>query len=202
MEFVELSKIEQDTASEVINIGLAKAADSLSFFTKEEVIIKSSDFKLRKLDDSIKFSVESKKDVHVLTTLIKGKMEGACFLIFEDDDAEKLYTTTLSPEILSDPEKKEAMAPAIMLEVDNIVTAAVVTQFSNLLNYEIHGDVPHIERIPSANLDANIREKLIGNEFFLSFQTAFISKNLKIAPQFVWTLDKKFTEGIKKLVNK
>ena len=44
---MNLNKEELDIAKEVVNVGLGKAADSMAFFTKEKVLIRSLNFDVK-----------------------------------------------------------------------------------------------------------------------------------------------------------
>ena len=46
---MELNNLELDLAEKIINIGLAKASDSMAFFTKEKVLVNSLEVTLKEL---------------------------------------------------------------------------------------------------------------------------------------------------------
>ena len=50
-----LNEIELDVAKEVLNIGLSKSADSMSFFTKNKVLIRTIDLRIESIDDIKKY---------------------------------------------------------------------------------------------------------------------------------------------------
>ena len=59
-----------------------------------------------------------------------------------------------SPEITGNPEIMAEMSDGILLEVDNIISASVITQFSNILNHRIHGGVPQLKKLDKNKINA------------------------------------------------
>ena len=91
---MRFSKLEEDIAKEIINIGLIKAADSMAFFTKEKVFIRSLDLEILDTSaiDQMYQNHDNQEDRYVLTTHIKGDLSGDCHLIFTSFS---LYLTSL-----------------------------------------------------------------------------------------------------------
>lgn len=194
---IELNNIELDVAREILNIGLSKSADSLSFFIQNKVFVKTFDLYLG--DESTLESyleVNHDKQLSVLTTELKGELTGDCFLIFDEDEVEELLNVSLPASILEDTEKKKEMGKAILLELDNIVAASVITQFSNILECHVYGDVPNLEVVAPSNLSSLIKKKA-NLDYYLCFKVDFHTDNLDLKPKFIWGLGEKFLSGVK-----
>lgn len=189
-----------DKAKEIINIALAKAGDSLSFFIKQRVIIKSNLVSFENVCLTALQESFSHDEYVVLKTEIKGDLSGVCFLMFNKDETERILELALPANVLSDEKKKQEFGDAFLLEIDNIVTASVVTQFSNLLNYKMYGYVPSLQRTNKADLSNVLKNECGDEESVLSIKTQFITDTLNLEPVFLWFFKKEnFIEAIDKL---
>ena len=193
------NKLELDLATEVINIGLAKAADSLSFFTQEKVLIRCNDLVISEFYEKELFS-KSAVPLTIVSTKIRGGMTGYCYLIFNQEEVEQLYQLSLPESAPNDPVQLEEMGKEILKEIDNIITAAVVTQFSNLLKVEMHGYVPELFSGSKEDVDSYIRNHAKNEKMILHFNTPLYSGEQNVSPEFLWCLDETFVEAVKKFV--
>jgi len=198
---VELNHIELDVAKEIISIGLAKSADSLSFFTKTKTIIKVEDFTMSNEPKPVNLSVKE-DPVCVLTTHILGELKGVCYLIFSQNEVRSIMEKSLPESILNDPEKYKMMSEGMMLEIDNIVSAAVVTQFSNHFDYKTHGGVPSIKFMTVNQMKDMLSENVDECNYVLNFKTLLISDGVGVNADFIWSMDYSFIEGVKKYIKK
>ena len=196
----QLNHIETDVAKEIINIGLGKAADSLSFFSQQKVIIRSSELVLKDTSEITTLSKKEGDNIHVLTTDIIGELTGVCFLIFNEKEVEKLLSISLPPAMLEDPEQKLLMSDAILKEADNIISASVITQFSNLLDFNIHGSVPEMDILSEDKILSFLLSRGGDNKYFLQISAQFHTEEVDFSPEFIWFLDTTFIDGIKKFV--
>jgi chemotaxis protein CheY-P-specific phosphatase CheC len=89
------------------------------------------------------------------------------------------------------------MSDGIMLEVDNIISASVITQFSNLLKVKIYCGVPALRKVDSTELEKYLQEEINNEMYLVSFKTKFKSSHVSFAPEFIWLFDNTFVESIK-----
>jgi chemotaxis protein CheY-P-specific phosphatase CheC len=198
---VNLTELELSTAKEVINIGLSKAADSLSFFMREKILIRSIDFEIKELSSITNVPSTRSEKCYVLVTEVIGELQGICYLIFSEEEAERIFKISLPESILNDSQKMEAMAPAILLEIDNIVSAAVITQFSNLLKYKMYGGVPDLKIMAPGEFKSFMLSKSGDTDLLLSFKAEFIASGQNFNPEFIWILNPIFFDGVKSFLN-
>ena len=196
----QFNHIEQDVAKEVINIGLSKAADSLSFFTQNKVIIRSSELIFKNISEAKELSKKVGDNIYVLTTDIIGELKGVCYLIFNEQEVDKLLKISLPATILEDKEKKMEMSDAILKEADNIISASVITQFSNLLQFKMHGGVPYMDIMSEKKVTPFLLSRAGDSEYFLQISAKFHTEEVDFTPEFVWFLDSKFIDGVKNFV--
>jgi chemotaxis protein CheY-P-specific phosphatase CheC len=192
-----LNNTELYAAKSIINQGLSKAAQSLSFFMKEEIRFKELSFSINKIKKEIDFTSKFGENIHLLITNVIGELKGVCCLIFSEEEADKLRHTALPKEIIENPVLMAEMSDAIMLEVDNIISASVITQFSNLLNHKIYGGVPELKKLSFQQLSEYVSSNFMQELYIINFKTQFTSSELNFNPEFVWLFDNTFLNSIK-----
>lgn len=187
---------ELKIAKEIVSSGLLKAAESLSFFMKEKISLDDMDYNVNNPATPPNFTSKTGANIHMLLTEIIGDLKGICCLIFNEEEADKLRLTALPAEITSNPEMMQEMSDGILLEVDNIISASVITMFSNTLKHKMYGGVPSIKKLDKDSVNQFIQNKLKENMYIISFNTHFISQNIDFSPQFLWLFDNSFMESI------
>ena len=192
-----LTSQEIDVARTIISAGLVKSAESLSFFMNETITLKDFDAEKYLDNPTLELSKKDENNIHLLTTKVIGEMKGICCLIFSEEEADHLRQAALPQEILDSPEMMEEMSDGIMLEVDNIISASVITQFSNLLKVKIHGGVPSLKKVTSKEMEEFITGEVDQELYLISFKTSFESSKANFNPEFVWLFDNTFIDCIK-----
>ncbi len=193
-----ITERELAVAREIVNKGLLKAAESLSFFMKEKIELDEMGYSFNTPPSPADFTTKTGENIQLLLTEVIGELKGVCCLIFSEEEANKLRSTALPPEIRNNPDIMAEMSDGILLEVDNIISASVITQFSNILKHKVYGGVPHLKKMSAGQVNQYIKEKLEHDMFIVSFNTHFVSESLDFSPQFIWLFDGSFAESIKK----
>ena len=194
---IKLTERELDLAREIVSIGLAKAADALSFFTGDKVMISHFDLQIRQLSETTRFNPKLGNNVHVALTKLIGEIPGACALLFSQQEADNLLQLALPPSVYNDPQKRAIMGEAILLEIDNITTAAVITQYSNFLGFNMFGGVPQLIKMKDSEVDSYLLAQAGDQNYLLCFTTCLTTNKQAINPAFMWLLDQRFLAGIK-----
>ena len=195
-----LTSQEIDVAKTIISAGLVKSAESLSFFMNETITLKDFDAEKHLNNPPLELNKKDESNIHLLTTKVIGEMKGICCLIFSEQEADHLRKAALPQEILDSPEMMEEMSDGIMLEVDNIISASVITQFSNLLKVKIHGGVPNLKKVTSKEMEEFISGEVDQELYLISFKTSFESSKANFNPEFVWLFDNTFIDCIKNYI--
>jgi len=195
----KLKEIEHDLVRELMSIGLGKAADSLATLTKDKVLLEWFDLHLFSADSANKLPLKFTETVTILTTYVIGDLPGVSFLIFNGKDSDEVAKNTLGEEILNSVSAADAieLKSAVLLELDNIVAASVITQFSNLLDTKIHGGVPNVNQIAPENANSFMLEKASEFSIMLMAKVNFKAYKKKLSPKFVWFFGNEFIERIK-----
>jgi chemotaxis protein CheY-P-specific phosphatase CheC len=195
----KLSPQEIDVARDIISQGLVKAAESLSFFMNETISLQEFEDENQFSIPHLEISKKGQSNIQLLITKVIGDLKGVCCLIFSEEEANQLRSSALPPEILESPEMMAEMSDGILLEVDNIISASVITQFSNILKVKIHGGVPALKKVNSEELENFFHEEINNELYLISFKTSFKSSHVSFAPEFIWLFDTTFVDCIKNI---
>ncbi len=194
-----VSEKDLQVAKLIIDKGLEKACESMSFFMHEKISFKNTDFEMvlsKKVNEN-KFENKDKK-ITLLVTDLMGELKGSCYLIFSEEETSEFIKVALPQTVRDDPKQMATMKDAILLEVDNIISASTISVFSNLLKFKIFGGVPRISYVTQEQLKVLISESLVPDKLLLSFKTEFNSSKAGFEPEFFWSLEPKFFEGVKR----
>lgn len=185
----ELSNQEEDTIKELINIGIGKAANSLSEMT---------DSKIRLTIPSIAIishtSIENKVDelkapFAAANMTIKGDLKGSGFLLFSEENAYKL-----SEKLIERNPSKEEVADTIK-EVTNVSINAVVGTIGNALKKQLCFSVPtYVTNKKEVTKNSHVLE----NSFCLTSKTSFKISNLEIVGNILIIFDDNSVKKLKK----
>lgn len=187
-----LTEIEQDAFVEIINIGLSKAADALSIMIKEQVLIRCIDV----MSPTEVFD-QLGNDRIKLATNLRGDVEGSCYFIVTESEAQYLTSKTFGTDNESEKFELTELNEGFLLELDNIISAAVITQLSDILGVNIFGDVPRIETgISQQEIDRMLREFTP-----LFFKTQFRTEQTTFNPGFYWFLKPNVITELKNLID-
>ena len=187
----KVSKELKAVAQDIFLRGYEKASQSFSSLSGEQVSIKNFELFFGEASDLLHKIVKTKNPSILITDLI-GEAKGKSYLVFSEKDAEAVPNMLLQQmkSLQSNPD----FAEIILKEVDNMVSAAVITELSNQLDLKIFGDVPKII-FPDEVTKEWLQEEMEDNEdmfAILSSANFSFEGNIKISPYFIWILDKDF----------
>lgn len=192
MTFDSLSILEKDTLIEFFNMGMSKSADAMATLTDERILIKCTEI-LKNCDPRHKIQNESL----VLSTQIMGEIEGQCCLVLNFQEANYLAESAFGWQRPGGQTLISDMDKSFLLELDNIITAAFITQLSSKLNMTMYGGVPKL---------------YVGKEFLKSFDskdhlellyfnTSFQIRNASFRPGYYWFMEQKVYDKLLKAIN-
>lgn len=184
---------------EVIEIGLEKAATALSMLLGEKVLSSPEFlFEQKVTKDYFKERFQHEKAYYLVITKVEGELGAESFLIFDNENAKNLWD-----KILPDKDREDrSMREAALLEIDNILTATVVTEFANHLAIKAYGDIPTLEQVFNEQVYDLIQNKLEMYPTSYLLKTEFGSENTHIETEFIWFFYPEFIKIIKDKVKK
>lgn len=174
----------------IIN-GLTRSCETLSFFLKQKVELTNINLSRNQntLGLVLKEAIEH-KDI-LLTTEIIGEMKGVCYFMLNMDESKFLIGKNLTDINPDDPVNK-SLTEAFLLELDNIITASVITEFSNALAIKMYGGVPKILLLSEGSLKvSNINSP---NMESLGFNCSYKIDGVNFSPRFIWFFEARMKE--------
>jgi len=194
---------QESFIKEIMESGFHKAAKAFSAMAKTEVSIESLMLKYLEHPDQVNSILPNSNSLVVLTTDMIGELKGKSYLVFSEEESHKIALACSPIPLLSGQTEFE---DAILLEIDNILSASVITQVSNKLNLKIYGDIPSLKKSNYNDVLAILKKDFShyqtnSQELMLVSSTHFSFKNeVHLRPQFIWKFNHSFLEAIKENV--
>ena len=191
---------EKYVAEKLINTSFERAAHSFSSLLKQDIVIEMTDISISREMPEINMGVKQAGELTLVITEIMGELDGKSYLVFNEEECEALYHAIFPKN--DNPKDRSSLEEAFLKEVDNILSASVITEFSNFFNIQIYGDVPHLIRINHAGVGQIINQDFnnanTNSAYFFIANTKFLFKdNLQLRPHFFWKFNEKFMDLIK-----
>jgi chemotaxis protein CheY-P-specific phosphatase CheC len=139
---------------------------------------------------------EEQDHYHVLLTNVKGTLGGKSFLIMEEKDAQAIIGTCLTQK----ESRIDNLEESMLLEIDNILSATMITHIADQLSLFIYGDVPSIEKMNGQDLNKYIQNQQ--EQFPVKLFSEVEVESLKNTFQFIWLFDQSLLQSIKGGVTK
>ncbi len=194
----DLNDSEMKVATKLIFDGLSMAKASMEQILQSPISIEQIDYVNAELDIN-RFGGPD-QDVHLIKTELMGELKGTSHLIFSQKEVSKLYESCLPKNVVEDDSNESMiMKLGFLTEIDNMVSAAVITEFSNSLDLEIYGNVPSLKVLKVTELNDFIVKDSKEFESIIHFKAVFHGKELDICPDFIWVFHNKFVDKIKDL---
>lgn len=162
---------------------------SLNFSRLCNVPVELRTLNISLTDDTGGIQIDGDGERIICETALLGNLPGRSFLIFTREESEVITRS------FADVKIKDAM----LKEVDNILSATVITHLADEFDIELYGDVPALNRITPGAATNLINNYIPNGRLSLVCSATFHGKEDRtFAPLFVW----KFGHQIVKLVSK
>ncbi|MER2998789.1 chemotaxis protein CheC [Pontibacter populi] len=167
-----VTELERDIIKEILNIGLARAADSFAAIAKDKVLLKVPDIQLIEVKELLNLVSRYETTHFIIQSDIKGDFNGSTLMLFSDDHINRLSEVCLN---MLDVQKGEvsAMQESLLLEISNIITGALVTQLANILKSNIYGSPP---KAPKSHIADSLKDILVQHPLFQPLVFTVITK--------------------------
>ncbi len=138
---LSMTELERDIIREILNIGLARAADSFAVIAQERVLLEVPSIDLLMSNDILS-RVREYQSRHVpIQSDIRGDFNGTTLMFFSGQHVQRLSRVCLRMQTTETLEVNE-LQESLLLEISNIITGALVTQLANILKANIYGAPP------------------------------------------------------------
>lgn len=137
--------------------------------------------------------IQKEGEIIALRTDIIGEVSGRSYLVMNDTEA-----TYLSRHSLKQYPSHHGIKEAFLKELDNIVSASVISKVSQALSLKMYGDIPHYEVYPSTvELCNKVTSDMEGmGQYYLNMAEIIVDGNSKVNPFFVWVMGDKFLKNL------
>ncbi len=150
---LSMTDLERDIIREILNIGLARAADSFAVVAQERVLLEVPNIDLLMSND-IMNKVREYQSRHVpIQSDIRGDFNGTTLMFFSGQHIQRLSRVCLRMQTTESLELNE-LQESLLLEISNIITGALVTQLANILKANIYGAPP---TAPHGDIASNLQ---------------------------------------------
>lgn len=144
-----LSELEEDLLGELFNVGVGRAANSLSQMVNQEVSLSVPEVKFVTLDDLAEH-IGSEQKICGIGQEVSGSFDAHSLLLFPESSSMEVVRQMLGEE-LSDEIVAEMQQEA-MNEIGNIVLNACIGSISNAMGSELNVKLPHFYLDTTANI--------------------------------------------------
>jgi chemotaxis protein CheC len=169
---LSMTDLERDIIREILNIGLARAADSFAVIAQERVLLEVPNIDLLMSEDIMR-KVREYQSKHVaIQSDIRGDFNGTTLMFFSGQHIQRLSRVCLrmqAPEALEVNELQESL----LLEISNIITGAL----ANILKANIYGAPPTAPRGDIADMMQSLLPQQQLQPLIFSVITQFSDKD-------------------------
>jgi chemotaxis protein CheC len=168
-----LTEDQKDALTELINIGFARTATSLSELTGYRVMLEVPQVSLHPISElSSKLATFVQGEIATVQQIFTGPVSGNALLLLNYEGAVML-TDLLTPPGSPNTHRLDSSAAEVLTEVGNILLNACLGMFGNLLQIQISFSVP---RLHLDALDGLLHSLVIGKDelrYAMVIYTAF-----------------------------
>lgn len=136
-----MTELERDVVREILNIGLARAADSFAVIAQEKVLLEVPSLDLMPGSGILDRVGEYQRSHVTIQSDIRGDFNGTTLMFFSGQHVQRLSKVCLRMNTPASVHIDE-MQESLLLEISNIITGALVTQLANILKAKIYGAPP------------------------------------------------------------
>lgn len=157
---MELNERQKDALTELINIGFARTAASLSDLTGQRVLLDVPEVSIHAINElQTALAGYVQGEIATVHQIFTGPVAGDALLLL--DSAGALLLTTLLMHEQSPAPRLDASAREVLTEVGNILLNACLGMFGNLLQVQVSFSVP---RLHLESLNSVLKTLVIGRE--------------------------------------
>jgi chemotaxis protein CheC len=196
---IDLSELERDTITELINIGVGRAAASLSEMVDQPVELTVPTIAFVERFTDVNLVANPLELVSSVTQSFSGPFKGDALLVFPEKRSFELVRRLLKVDVplesLSDLEQEALM------EVGNIILNACLGSISNVLGRPIHCSMPVFRKCESRSLLPHEVNKP-GNQVLMVLHVQFMLRQNDIDGYVLFVMDLDSIQTLRELVTR
>jgi len=138
---VILSDLQKDALGELFDIGVGRAASSLSQIVRDEVSLSAPQVTLAKTEDLTSTLLGAEFSEFSMVSLdFSGPFDAKAMLLFPERNALTIINSMLDAELT--PEEMSEFEQEAMCEVGNVILNACISALADMLDIEFLGGLP------------------------------------------------------------
>lgn len=195
-----IERLDLDSLTELVNMGVGRAANALNELTGSHIILKVPFLELYKFTelDQI-YERFGRKPVAAVLQNFHGSYHGRAALIFPTESALNLVTGVTGEEPEADD--LDAIQSGTLAEIGNIVINALIGTIGNILGNRLEFDLSEYYQDNIVNLLQDTASGEIENSFILVSEVHFLIEKLDISGHIILTFDVDSLEALFLLIN-
>ncbi|MDT9188999.1 MAG: chemotaxis protein CheC [Limnospira sp. PMC 894.15] len=156
-----LTEKQKDALTELINIGFARTANSLSQLTGHRILLDVPQVSIHPIEElAAKLASFVNGEIATVQQIFTGPVSGNALLLLNYEGAVML-SRLVSPEGSPSSDRLDVPAGEVLTEIGNILLNSCLSVFGNILEIQISFSVP---RLYLEALDGLIHSLIIGKE--------------------------------------
>ncbi len=191
--------ILEDNLNNAFELGYTNASSSLALMIGDKVNYQTHYYASHLIDslhvpDLNPQDQKNGDEFILITTEIFGDVFGKSYLFLSPEDYAALTKNINQPK-----DSKINFHQEFLKEVDNILSASVISKLSNQLKMKMYGDIPIWAGTVSGNIADIIKSDFQARTDEIYLNTIFfnLDKAPSAKPLFIWVIDRKETEKLK-----
>lgn len=182
----------------ILQKGYHRAATSFSTMIGSTVRIVNNRLEVVSDRAAISQSLSERNNVIMIVTSIIGALKGESYFLLTDNE-EQVICEMCKKAFGGGTSIKNEL---VLKEIDNIISAAVITEFSNALALRIYGDVPHLYHSSDPVLwNSALGFENDGDGYYITANASFeFEGHAPVNPSFIWRFENKIMSLIEKPV--
>lgn len=134
--YIVINELEKDVLREIINISLARAADSFAEFSHKAILLAVPEIRIIEPNVLPDIIDEFEEEYQIIRSEIEGELSGKTFLLFSETLIDKLAEVCLHSDIAL-KFKSNQPKEALLLTISQIITQALVDELHHLLQVKL-----------------------------------------------------------------
>jgi chemotaxis protein CheY-P-specific phosphatase CheC len=188
-----LKNKEHELMHEITLIALNHATAAMSQALKDDTFLKVfEEYPTFQLKDG----EANTHQYYALHTEMQGDFSADTYMLIDGQNEEKVCQKLLPPNLLGQWEMREAS----LLELDNMLIAALVTIYSNLLKVQVYGHVPSLAKKTEEEIIKKLQK--LSSESAYSFRAKFVAFHTRTELEILCVFKKNILPKIQSFNNK
>lgn len=138
---MEISELQQDALSEMFNLGVGRAASSLSQIVNEEILLTAPQVRIIRIEDAKKeLGSTGMNRCSSVSQVFTGNFDTHALLVFPEANALEIVSLMIGQHIK--PDELAEFEQEAMCEVGNIILNACISALADLFGTEFQSTLP------------------------------------------------------------